>query len=132
MRIEIRYNDDKTIGRWHPLEGLDISEPLRAAISETLHHFFPNAQEVRIEHVGTYGDAAHSARDSRHNDKPPAAIDVRWIDVTTGHGLHIHIDFTKNQNNRRITAEFWEKLLGAKAYHADDHKKHHIHLQAVA
>ena len=131
MTIELRYNDDKTITGWQTLEELWISEPLRFDIADALYHFFPKAKSVHIEHVGTVGDPAHQARDSRHNDKPPAAIDIRWLDVVTGDGFKVRVDFTESLDNRWVAAKFWETQDGAKAYHVDEADKGHIHLQAV-
>ena len=141
--IKLRYNDTVTIGAWDILSAIRITDNLRNALHLACSHFFPHAQEIWIEHVGTVASEDHYKRNpnSKHSGipptpppqkHPPAAIDIRSVTVLTGAGITSTIDFTHNLDNRRILAAWWEEnITNGNAYHENDAGRNHIHLEVA-
>ena len=114
------------------LEGSKIKD--RAWMSDELYDLLiacaesTGATSCHIVHVGTYGDAAHAARRSHHNHKPPDAIDIAKVYLKWEDEQEFVLVPKTSLTHRGLIADI-VKTFGGTCYHVTDKKKAHVHVQ---
>ena len=114
------------------LPGSNIKD--RAWMSDELYDLLmacvesTGATECHIVHVGTYGDAAHQARRSKHNLEPPKAIDIAKVYLTWVDESEFVLVPKTSITHRGLIADV-VKTFGGMCYHVTDKKKAHVHVQ---